>query len=215
MGSRATYRLISNVAFLLVAWPSSTFGQVATAEPSAPIITYNAIHHPVVGRDGMVSSQNAVSTRVGVEILERGGNAIDAAVGVGLALAVTLPRAGNLGGGGFMVVHLADKDRTVAIDFREVAPALAHSNMYFSEDGEVDNAEYRFTHKSSGVPGTIAGFDHILREYGTMTWAEVIEPALRLARDGIEVTDDLAMNLSQSKARLTNNPATAAAFYKP
>lgn len=215
MVSRATYRLISNVAFLLVAWPSSTFGQVATAEPSAPIITYNAIHHPVVGRDGMVSSQNAVSTRVGVEILERGGNAIDAAVGVGLALAVTLPRAGNLGGGGFMVVHLADRDRTVAIDFREVAPALAHSNMYFSEDGEVDNAEYRFTHKSSGVPGTIAGFDHILREYGTMTWAEVIEPALRLARDGIEVTDDLAMNLSGSKARLTNNPATAAAFYKP
>ncbi len=187
----------------------------AQALQAAPINEYNAINHPVVGRNGMVASQNADATRVGVEILRQGGNAIDAAVAVGLALAVTLPRAGNLGGGGFMLVHLAEEDRTVAIDFRETAPARAHRDMYFGPNGDVDDAEYRFSHKSSGVPGTVAGLDHILREYGTMSWAEVVEPALGLARDGVVVTDDLANNLRASKARLTQNPAAATAFYKP
>lgn len=200
---------------VLVTWPSSGHGQASTLGQSAPINEYNAIHHPVVGRDGMVASQNATATRVGVEVLERGGNAVDAAVAVGLALAVTLPRAGNLGGGGFMLVHLADQDRTVAIDFRETAPALAHPDMYFGPDGEVDNTEYRATHKSSAIPGTVAGLDHIRRLYGTMTWAELVEPALVLARDGFPVTDDFANNLRASKARLTANPVTAATFYKP
>ena len=186
----------------------------AQALQSAAINEYNAINHPVVGRNGMVASQNADATRVGVEIMRQGGNAIDAAVAVGLALAVTLPRAGNLGGGGFMLVHLAEEGRTVAVDFREVAPALAHRDMYFGSDGGIDDEEYRFSHKSSGVPGTVAGLDHILREYGTMSWAEVVEPAIRLARDGIVVTDDLANNLRASKSRLTQNPAAAEAFYK-
>ena len=192
---------------------ADTAGQ-AQALQSAAINEYNAINHPVVGRNGMVASQNADATRVGIEIMRQGGNAIDAAVAVGLALAVTLPRAGNLGGGGFMLVHLAEEDRTVAVDFREVAPGLAHRDMYFGSDGGIDDEEYRFSHKSSGVPGTVAGLDHILREYGTMSWAEVAEPAIRLARDGIVVTDDLANNLRASKSRLTQNPATAAAFYK-
>ena len=208
----------------LVLATSLTAGALVTARPvrtqspglaAPPINESYAIHHPVVGRRGMVASQNAHATRIGVEILEQGGNAVDAAVAVGLALAVTLPRAGNLGGGGFMLVHLAEEGRTVAVDFRETAPALAHRDMYFGPDGEVDEEDYRFSHRSSGVPGTVAGFDHILREYGTMTWAEVAEPALRLARDGIEVTDDLATNLRASKARLTRNPAAAAAFYRP
>jgi len=186
----------------------------AQALQSAPINEYNAINHPVAGRNGMVASQNADATRVGVEIMRQGGNAIDAAVAVGLALAVTLPRAGNLGGGGFMLVHIAEEDRTVAVDFREVAPALAHRDMYFGSDGGIDDEEYRFSHKSSGVPGTVAGLDHILSKYGTMSWAEVVEPAIRLARDGIVVTDDLANNLRASKSRLTQSPATAAAFYK-
>ncbi|MBR44842.1 MAG: gamma-glutamyltransferase [Gemmatimonadetes bacterium] len=186
----------------------------AQALQSAAINEYNAINHPVVGRSGMVASQNADATRVGVEIMRQGGNAIDAAVAVGLALAVTLPRAGNLGGGGFMLVHLAEEGRTVAVDFREVAPALAHRDMYFGSDGGINDEEYRFSHKSSGVPGTVAGLDHILREYGTMSWAEVVEPAIRLARDGIVVTDDLANNLRASKSRLTQNPAAAEAFYK-
>jgi len=176
---------------------------------------YNAIHHPVVGHQGMVSSQNAAATRVGVEILENGGNAIDAAVAVGLTLAVTLPRAGNLGGGGFMLVHIADEQRTLAIDFRETAPALSSPDMFFGSDGEVDNAEYRSTHKSSAIPGTIAGLDHILRRYGTMEWADLVEPALRLAREGFPVTEDLANNLRVSKSRLMMNPVAASVFYKP
>ena len=215
---RSANRILTVVAIAsatLVTWPSSGQGQASTLGQSAPINEYNAIHHPVVGRNGMVSSQNAEATRVGVEILERGGNAVDAAVAVGLTLAVTLPRAGNLGGGGFLLVHLAEEDRTIAVDFRETAPALAHPDMYFGPDGEVDNTEYRSTHKSSAIPGTVAGLDHILREYGTMTWAELVEPALTLARDGFPVTDDLANNLRASKSRLTANPVTAATFYKP
>ena len=194
--------------------PHLLWSQVGSSHV-APINTYNAIHHPVVGRHGMVASQNAEATRVGVEILRSGGNAVDAAVGVGLALAVTVPRAGNLGGGGFMLVHLADEDRTIAVDFRETAPAAALSDMYFGPDGEVDQDEYRFTHKSSGVPGTVAGLDHVLRNYGTKSWADVVEPALGLARDGIRVTDDLATNLAATKDRLMRNPAAATAFYKP
>ncbi len=188
--------------------------QAQAATAASPITRYRAIHHPVVARHGMVASQNAVATQVGVDILSRGGNAIDAAVAVGLALAVTLPRAGNLGGGGFMLVHLASENRTVAIDFRETAPAAAYSDMFFGSDGEVDNEEYRFSHKSSATPASVAGFDHILTRYGTMTWEQVAAPAIALARDGIAVTDDLANNLTGSKARLSQTPATRAAFYK-
>ena len=194
--------------------PSSVQSQVATIGRASPINEYSAIHHPVVGRRGMVSSQNEVATRVGVEILKKGGNAIDAGVAVGLALAVTLPRAGNIGGGGFMLLHIAEEQRIVAIDFRETAPSLAHPDMYFGPDGEVDNAEYRSTRKSSAVPGTIAGLAHILNKYGTMNWAELVEPALTLAREGFLVTEDLANNLRVSKSKLTSNSVTASIFYK-
>lgn len=194
--------------------PSSGQSQATTIGQASPINEYSAVHHPVVGRKGMVASQNEVATRVGVEVLKQGGNAIDASVAVGLALAVTLPRAGNIGGGGFMLVHLAEEQRTVAIDFRETAPALADPDMFFGADGEVDNGEYRSTHKSSAIPGTIAGLAHILQKYGTMDWADLVEPALILAREGFPVTEDLANNLRVSKAKLTGNPLTASIFYK-
>ena len=207
-------KICLGVSFVFGLGPSGAQSQAATIGQASPINEYSAIHHPVVGRKGMVSSQNEAATRVGVEILKQGGNAIDAGVAVGLALAVTLPRAGNIGGGGFMLVHIAEEQRTVAIDFRETAPSLAHPDMYFGPDGEVDNAEYRSTHKSSAVPGTIAGLAHILEKYGTMDWAELVEPALKLAREGFPVTQDLANNLRASKARLTINPVTASIFYK-
>ena len=195
-----------------IALPGAALAQAPTAQ--APINTYNAIHHPVVGRNGMVASQNFLATQIGVDILRRGGNAIDAGVAVGLALAVTLPRAGNVGGGGFILVHLAEENRTVAIDFRETAPAAAHSDMFFGPDGEVDNEEYRFSHKSSAIPASVAGFDHLLRNYGTMSWREVAQPAIDLARDGMVVWEDLAVNLARSKPRLSANPASRAKFYK-
>ena len=217
MITRSTHwaiKMCLSISFVFGLGPSGAQSQSATIGQASPINEYSAIHHPVVGRMGMVSSQNEAATRVGVEILKKGGNAIDAGVAVGLALAVTLPRAGNIGGGGFMLIHIAEEQRTVAIDFRETAPSLAHPDMYFGPDGEVDNAEYRSTHKSSAVPGTIAGLAHILDKYGTMDWAELVEPALKLAREGFPVTQDLANNLRASKARLMVNPVTASIFYK-
>ena len=205
--------LAAIVAIGGLALPRGMHAQAATAQ--APINTYNATHHPVVGRNGMVSTQNFLATQIGVDILRQGGNAVDAGVAVGLALAVTLPRAGNVGGGGFFLLHLADENRMVAVDFRETAPAAAYSDMFFGEDGEVDNEEYRFTHKSSAIPASVAGFDHLLRNYGTMSWREVAQPAIELARDGMVVWEDLAVNLARSKPRLSANPASRAKFYKP
>ena len=132
----------------------------------AAIIRYSARHHPVVDTEGMVASQNAMASAVGAQILADGGNAIDAAVGVGFALAVVLPRAGNIGGGGFMLAYLADADETIAIDYREMAPRRAHRDMFLDEDGNVDNERARFSHKSSGVPGTVAGLHAAHERYG-------------------------------------------------
>ncbi len=205
--------LAATIALADLALPRAALAQAPAAQ--APINTYNAIHHPVVGRNGMVASQNFLATEIGVDILRRGGNAIDAGVAVGLALAVTLPRAGNVGGGGFILLHLAEENRTVVVDFRETAPAAAHADMFFGEDGEVDNDEYRFSHKSSAIPASVAGFDHLLRNYGTMSWREVAQPAIDLARDGMVVWEDLAVNLARSKPRLSANPASRTKFYKP
>ena len=222
MTKRPTARRFAALAFAALAAAAalpgiSLAGAAVAQEPAAqaPINTYNAIHHPVVARNGMVASQNFLATEIGVDILRRGGNAIDAGVAVGLALAVTLPRAGNVGGGGFILLHLAEENRTVVVDFREIAPAAAHADMFFGADGEVDNDEYRFSHKSSAIPASVAGFDHLLRNYGTMSWREVAQPAIDLARDGMIVWEDLAVNLARSKPRLSANPASRAKFYKP
>ncbi|MDG2141004.1 MAG: gamma-glutamyltransferase [Gammaproteobacteria bacterium] len=182
---------------------------------SQPLFEYNAINHPVMGKSGMVASHNELSSEIAAEILASGGNAIDAGAALGFALAVTLPRAGNIGGGGFMLVHVAKLDKTIAIDFRETAPASANRDMFFDADGNVVLDEtYRFSHKSSAVPGSVAGLAHIVQKYGTMSLAEVLEPAIRLARDGITVTYDLAADLARTQ-RLKNNPASLRKFYKP
>ncbi len=188
----------------------------AQEQSSEPIFEYSEINHPVMGKKGMVASHNALSSEITAEILAKGGNAIDAGAALGFALAVTLPRAGNIGGGGFMLVHVAKLNKTIAVDFRETAPAAAHQDMYFDESGNVApmDPSYRFSHKSSAVPGSVAGLAHIVEKYGTMTLAEVLEPAIRLARDGIIVTYDLAADLARSE-RLKNNPASLKKFYKP
>ncbi|MEC8740106.1 MAG: gamma-glutamyltransferase [Pseudomonadota bacterium] len=182
---------------------------------SQPLFEYSAINHPVMGSRGMVASHNQLSSEIAADILAKGGNAIDAGAALGFALAVTLPRAGNIGGGGFMLVHVAALNRTIAIDFRETAPSAARQDMFFDENGNVVlDQTYRFSHKSSAVPGSVAGLAHIVENYGSMTLAEVLEPAIRLARDGIEVTYDLAADLARSQ-RLKNNPASLRKFYKP
>lgn len=178
------------------------------------IIDYKSIHHPTVAKSGMVVSQHYIASRVGRDVLQKGGNAVDAAVATGLALAVVLPRAGNLGGGGFMIIHLAEENKNIAIDYREMAPLAAHRDLFLDAQGNVDNKKARFSHLSAGVPGTLAGFDLALKKYGTMSLKELIKPAIKLAEEGFEVSWDLSSNLQRRSSRMLN-PATRKAFYKP
>ena len=181
-----------------------------------PIIEYNSINHPVISKTGMVVSQRQSASEVGAEILRKGGNAVDAAVATGLALAVVLPRAGNLGGGGFMVVYLKDADKTITIDYRERAPALAHRDLFLDEKGNYDKNKAQFSLLSAGVPGTVAGLHLALTKYGTMSWEEVLEPSIKLAEEGFTVPYDLANILASSryKKRLSSNVAAAESYYK-
>ena len=170
--------------------------------------------HPVFATHGMVATQEATATRIGLEVLQNGGNAVDAAVTVGFALAVTLPRAGNLGGGGFMVVHDAASGETVAIDYREMSGAAASRDMYLDAAGEADPEKSRYSGLAVGVPGTVAGLALALERYGTLTLAETLAPAIALAEDGITVSPDLADSLKAAAKRMQKWPASAAIFYK-
>ena len=183
---------------------------------SLPIIEYSSINHPVISQTGMVVSQRKSASEVGAEILRNGGNAVDAAVATGLALAVVLPRAGNLGGGGFMVVYLKDQDKTVTIDYREKAPSAAHRDLFLDENGNYDKKKAQFSLLSAGVPGTVAGLHHALTKYGSLSWKEVLEPSIRLPEEGFAVPHDLANILASStyKQRLSSNEAAAKSYYK-
>ena len=196
------------VLIAFVAAPVAVFAQ------ESAIISQRDIFHPVVGSHGMVATQEEQATRVGVEILQQGGNAVDAAVAVGFTLAVTLPRAGNLGGGGFMVIHGADKNETVALDYREMAPAAATKDMYLNAAGDVDEQKSRYSYHSVGVPGTVAGLALALEQYGSMPLAKVLEPAIRLAQNGIVVSADLAGSLASARKRFAPWPESMKIFFK-
>lgn len=174
----------------------------------------NPRFHPQISHLGMVVSQEAIASQVGVDILEAGGNAIDAAVATGFALAVTLPRAGNLGGGGFMLVYLAEENKTIAIDYREMAPMAANKGMFLDSQGNVDNQKSRFSAQSSGVPGTVAGLIHALDKYGSMSIKEVIKPAIKLASQGFPINHDLSDSLRLRSERLHKHKASKKYFYK-
>ena len=187
------YKLIL-IAFLI-------FG-ISDMQGQSAIYSAKTVHHPIVAKNGMVASQHGEATKVGIEILRKGGNAVDAAVAVGFSLAVVLPRAGNLGGGGFMVLHDANKDLTTTINYRESAPKKSKVDMYLDEEGEVDNRLFNQSYMSIGVPGTVAGLALALEKYGTMSLAEVIAPAIQLAEEGFPVTYDLARLLKVYEKRL-------------
>ncbi len=201
------YAINSLIIFLL------SFNLCSAGYASQPIINYASLAQPVWAQHGMVSSQQAIATKIGVDILKQGGNAIDAAVAVGFTLAVTLPRAGNLGGGGFMLVHLAEKNQTIAIDYREMAPSQAFRDMYLNEDGSVDKNRSRFHGLAVGVPGTVKGLVEALQQYGSMSLQQVLKPAIQLAAEGFEVDHDLAKSLQHSTERLKRWPATAKVFF--
>ena len=169
----------------------------AAAAPPAPPVSYGVeedVFHPVRAKQGMVASVDATATQVGVDILKEGGNAVDAAVAVGYALAVTHPQAGNLGGGGFMLIR-SKNGNTTAIDFREMAPAKATRDMFLDDQGNPDSKKSLTSHLASGTPGTVAGFSLALDKYGTMPLNKVVQPAFKLARDGFIVNDPLGAAL--------------------
>jgi len=187
----------------------------AAQTPSRPFTAPPPVH-AVTSRDGMVVAQEARAARIGADVLKHGGNAVDAAVAVGFAMAVTYPRAGNLGGGGFMVIHLAKGNQDVAIDYRETAPAAATREMFLNERGNPDPEKSRFSALGIGVPGTVAGLALALKQYGsgTMSLADLMQPAIDLARNGIPVEDDTADSLPAARERLARWPASAKIFLK-
>ena len=164
--------------------------------------------HPEISSDFMVVSQNTHATKAGYEILKKGGNAVDASVAVGFALAVTLPRAGNLGGGGFVLIYDKEKDDVTSIDYRSAAPKSATSDLFIQ-----DNSVVRFGHLVNAVPGSVAGLLKAHQDHGTMPLADLLMPAIRLARDGFEVTHDLNYVLEWGKESMLSNEASYNKFY--
>lgn len=168
---------------------------------------------PALAQHGMVASADKMASDIGRDILKQGGNAVDAAVATGFALAVTLPEAGNIGGGGFMLVHLSKDNRTFAIDYREIAPALASKNMYLDAEGNVVEQRVAYSRMSAGVPGTVAGLLHAQNKYGHLPLKDVLQPAINLAENGFAVSPSLYVSLLQHRDYLIKNPASAAKFF--
>ena len=165
----------------------------------------------------MVASTNELASRIGVDVMKRGGNAVDAAIAVAFALAVTHPAAGNLGGGGFMVIRLKD-GTTTAIDYREMAPAAAHRDVYLDKNGNVIEGEGGplIGYRAAGVPGTVRGMEMALKKYGSgkLTWAQLVEPARRLAANGFSVTYSLARSLKSNDDYLSKYTETKRIYLK-
>ncbi len=168
---------------------------------------------PAFGSHGMVVSAHPLATEVGVQILKHGGNAVDAAVATGLALAVVYPQAGNIGGGGFMVIRFPDGSAT-SIDFRETAPLKAHKDMYLDSLKQVQPRESRIGHLAAGVPGTLAGLALATETYGSQSFSSLIEPAQRLAHDGFTLSREQAQSLARHRTALQRYAATADIFLK-
>jgi gamma-glutamyltranspeptidase/glutathione hydrolase len=173
--------------------------------------------HAVAAEHGMVVAQEKVAARIGADVLKRGGNAVDAAVATGFAMAVTYPRAGNIGGGGFMVIHSAQRGEDVTIDYRETAPAATTPTIFLGADSKPDIAKSRDSALGIGVPGTPAGLALALQKYGSgkFTLAELLRPAIELARNGFVLADDSADTLPEWYKRLARWPSSAKIFSRP
>ncbi len=202
---RVSSRRSAWLAFIgFLALPLAALGEDQSGQPQG-----------VVAQDGMVVTQEARAARIGVDILEKGGNAVDAAVAVGFAMAVTYPRAGNIGGGGFMMIHRADGG-DVAIDYRETAPQGITAKSFLDAQGNADPQKSRDSALAIGVPGTVAGLALAEEKYGSghFTLADLIAPAVALARDGVAVTDDMADSLPNDNPRLARWPSSTKIFLK-
>ncbi len=184
-----------------------------TPPPEPPIYNSQATRHPEIGLHGMVSSREKLASQAALAVLKEGGNAIDAAVTLGFAMAVTTPQAGNIGGGGFMLIHSADTNTSVAIDYREKAPKAAHRDMFLDENGDVDRELSAYSHQAAGVPGTVAGLAMALEKYGTISLAEALAPAIELAENGFPVNQDLYQSLKIGKPRIEQHAPHALPYF--
>jgi gamma-glutamyltranspeptidase/glutathione hydrolase len=200
---------------LLIAFTPATGAQERHREPYVPFPADKV--HATVAEHGMVVAQEKIAAQIGADILRQGGSAVDAAVATGFAMAVTYPRAGNIGGGGFMVIHLAGRNEDVAIDYREAAPQATRRDIFLGADGKPDNTKSRDSALSIGVPGTVAGLSLALEKYGSgnFTLAQLVKPAIDLARDGFALADDMADTLPDGQRRLSHWPASTKIFSHP
>jgi gamma-glutamyltranspeptidase/glutathione hydrolase len=206
---------LSGLMALAMASPAAWAQEEAPAA-QAPGITggdligYGSIHHPTIGRGGMVVSQNKVAARIGAEILRKGGNAVDATVAVAIAETLTLPRAGNIGGGGYMLVYNAKDKSTTAIEYYGQAPLGVTPDLLLGADGKFDRSKV-LSFKGVTVPGTIAGLYEAHKRFGKLPWAKLIQPTIDLAAKGIVMSDDESIALAARKAQMAKDPSGAAA----
>lgn len=182
------------------------------AQTGGDLIGYRSIHHPVVGREGMVVSQNKIASRIGADILAKGGNAVDAAVAVGIAETLTLPRAGNIGGGGYMLIYDAASKKTVAIEYYGQAPMGVTPDFLLGPDNRV-SADKVQSFKGVTVPGTVAGLYEAHKRFGKLPWAKLIQPTIDLAIKGVVMSDDEATALAQRQGAMAKDPAGALKVY--
>lgn len=212
------------LALALASLATPAFAQEASEAPATQrvsggdIVAYDQIHKPVIGRGGMVVSQNKIAAEVGAAILRKGGNAVDAAIATAFALAVTLPRAGNVGGGGYMLIHMAAKDgkpaRTIAIDYYGQASRNTTPDLLLGANGKMDPAK-SYSMKGVAIPGTIAGLWEAHKRFGALPWGTLIAPAIAMARDGVILSDDEAQANAEQKKAMHDDPAALAVFFKP
>ena len=196
---------------LSIRWRTVLFAFVATLAIAPSTISTQQVES-IRSQAGMVSSQQWIASQVGADVLSSGGNAVDAAIATGFALAVTHPTAGNIGGGGFMVIRFPNGQST-AIDFREKAPLASHPEMWLDESGQYSSEVHHRSYKAVGVPGTVAGFDKANRLYGVAAWADLVQPAIDLAGEGFELSESLAGSIARFASR-SSYEATVSAFTK-
>src|SRR6516162_2024630 len=202
---------IYSILLFLVGFSLRANGQAASEFRDHPDIPKQWPHEPVRAAHGMVASDEELGSQAGVEILKRGGNAVDAAVATAFALAVAEPAAGNIGGGGFMLVRLAN-GKASFFDYREMAPGNATREMYIKADGKLDEQASVIGYRSVGVPGTVAGLALALKTHGTMKLADVMQPAIRLAEEGFPVSEKLAREFADERADLQKFPMSGRIF---
>ena len=212
-------RLPALLGLLALAFPlpAQEVEQTARTVTGGDIVAYDQIHKPAIGRGGMVVSQNKVGAAVGAAILRKGGNAVDAAVATAFALAVVLPRAGNIGGGGYMLVHMTARNgkpaQTIAIDYYGQASRHTTPDLLLDARGRFDPAK-GYSMKGVSIPGSVAGLWEAHKRFGSLPWGTLIAPAIAMASNGVILSDDEAQANADQKKAMSDDPAALAVYFK-